>query len=345
MPTMKAAVLHGVGEPLRLDDVNRPQPGPGQALVRIQSAALNHRDVWIRKGQYAGLKFPIILGSDGAGTVAEVGDAQDEHWVGQPVVINPALDWGDNPRAQSPETFRILGLPNDGTLAEFVQVPVENLFPKPSHLSWQESAAVPLAALTAYRAVATQGRLEAGQNVLITGVGGGAASFALQFAAALGGRVFVTSGSDEKWTAARAWGAVGGANYHAEDWADDLRDQAGGGFDLIIDSAGGDGFSKLIEAANPGGRIVFFGATLGNPSTIDLRRVFWKQLTLQGTTMGAPDDFRAMLALLEEKALHPIIDQAFPLSAVNDALDHMERASQFGKIIVSVTEDEEADHA
>lgn len=342
---MQAAVLHGVGEPLRLEDVPRPPLGPGQALVQIRAAALNHRDVWIRKGQYAGLKFPIILGSDGAGTVAEVGDAQDEHWVGKPVVINPALHWGDNPSAQSPDTFRILGLPDNGTLAEFVSVPVANLFPKPSRLSWQEAAAVPLAALTAYRAVATQGRVEAGQNVLITGVGGGAASFALQFAAALGGHVFVTSGSDEKLMAARAWGAVGGANYRAEDWADALRAQAGGGFDLIIDSAGGDGFSKLIELANPGGRIVFFGATLGNPATIDLRRVFWKQLTLQGTTMGTPDDFRAMLGLMEEKALHPILDRTFPLAAVNDALDYMESASQFGKIIVSVMKNEEADHA
>ena len=342
MPTMKAAVLHGIGEPLKLVEVDRPQPAPGQALVRIRAAALNHRDVWIRKGQYAGLKFPIILGSDGAGTVVEVGAEQDRHWVGQPVIINPALDWGDNPRAQSPAAFRILGLPDDGTLAEYVRVPVENLFHKPSQLSWQEAAAAPLAALTAYRAVVTQGGLKPGQTVLVTGVGGGAASFALQFASALGGHVFVTSGSDEKLAAARKRGAAGGANYHAPDWADDLRAQAGGGFDLIVDSAGGDGFGQLIEIANPGGRIVFFGATMGNPATIDLRRVFWKQLTLQGTTMGTPDDFRAMLGLLADKNLRPAVDQEFPLSAVNDALDHMEAASQTGKIVINITEETQA---
>lgn len=341
MPTMKAAILHGIGEELRIDEVTRPRPAPGEALVRVQAAALNHRDVWIRKGQYAGLKFPIILGSDGSGTVAEVGADQDTHWVGQEVIINPALHWGDNPRAQSPDAFRILGLPDDGTLAEYVQVPVENLFQKPAHLSWHESAAAPLAALTAYRAVVTQGHIEAGQNILVTGVGGGAASFALQFAAALGGRVFVTSGSDEKLAAAQKWGAAGGANYHNSDWADALRSEAGGGFDLIIDSAGGDGFSHLIEAANPGGRIVFFGATLGSPSTIDLRRVFWKQLTLQGTTMGTPDDFRAMLGLLSERAIRPLVDQVFPLLKVNDAFNHMEAASQMGKIVIQVTEEKD----
>lgn len=337
MPTMKAAVLYAVGDDLRVGEATRPKPGSGEALVSVRAAALNHRDVWIRRGEYAGLKFPIVLGSDGAGTVTEVGPDADSSWVGREVVINPALAWGGAPRAQGAD-FRILGLPDDGTLAEYVRVPVENLFARPEHLSWHEAAALPLAGLTAYRAVVTQGRIESGQNVLVTGVGGGAASFALQFAVARGGRVFVTSGSDEKLAAARELGAAGGANYHAPNWAQDLQSQAGAGFDLVIDSAGGDGFGQLVEAAAPGGRIVFFGATLGSPPALDLRRIFWKQLTLQGTTMGTPEDFRAMLGMVREKSLRPVVDRVFPFTQVNDAFAHMEGAAQFGKIVVNVTE-------
>lgn len=339
MSTMNACVLHGVGEALKFEEVPRPQAKPGEALVKLKAAALNRRDFWIQKGQYAGLKFPIILGSDGAGIVEEVGSHQDETWVGREVVINPSLGWGDDPRAQSQDTFRILGLPDDGTLAEYVKVPVANLFPKPEHLSWPEAAALPLAALTAYRAVVTQGQMKAGQRVLVTGAGGGAAGFALQIASALGGRVFVTSGSDDKIDAARKLGAAGGANYHAEDWGEQLTAQASGGFDLIIDSAGGDGFAQLIEIANPGGRLVFFGATRGNPPGLDMRRVFWKQLTLQGTTMGTPDEFGAMLRLFADKSLRPVIDQIFPWTEVNAALGRMESSSQFGKLVVTMGDD------
>lgn len=333
---MNAAVLHGVGEDLQVEDVPSPMAGPGEAVVQVRAAALNHRDVWIQKGQYAGLKFPIILGSDGAGTVVSVGSSGDEKWVGQEIVIDPALDWGPNPTAQGKD-FRILGLPDNGTLAEYVKIPVANLHPKPAHLSWEEAAAVTLAALTAYRAVVTQGRLEAGQNVLVTGIGGGAASFALQFAASLGGKVFVTSGNENKIAFAKERGALGGANYKSDGWAKALMTQAGGGFDLIIDSAGGEGFGQLIEAANPGGRIVFFGATQGNPPELDMRRVFWNQLTLQGTTMGTPADFTAMQALYAEKDLHPILDQVYPLAQVNDAFRRMDTAAQSGKMVLTLS--------
>lgn len=335
MPDMTAAVLHGIDEKLQLQEVTAPEAGPGEAVVRVRAAALNHRDVWIQKGQYAGLKFPIILGSDGAGTVESVGASEDKRWVGQDVVINPGLDWGSNPKAQAKD-FRILGLPDNGTLAEYVKVPVGNLHAKPKHLSWEEAAAVTLAALTAYRAVVTQGQIQAGQSVLVTGIGGGAAGFALQFATALGGRVFVTSGDEKKLAKAQELGAQGGARYKSEGWAKDLAAQAGGGFDLIIDSAGGDGFGSLIEAANASGRIVFFGATQGNPPGLDMRRVFWKQLTLQGTTMGTPEEFDAMQRLYAEKDLHPALDQVYPLAQVNDAFARMDAAAQFGKIVLTV---------
>lgn len=333
---MRAIVLHEVGGKIAVEDVPVPQAGPGEAVVQIRAAALNHRDVWIWKGQYAGIKFPIIVGSDGVGTVASTGDADQEHWVGRDVIINPSLGWGGHHRAQNFQTFRILGLPDDGTLAEYVKVPVENLVEKPEYLSDFEAAALPLCGLTAFRAVSSQGGLQSGERVLVTGAGGGAASFALQFAVALGGRVIVTSGSDEKIEKAQGLGAAGGVNYKSEGWEKKAQELAGGPFDLIIDSAGGAEFNSLIQAAAPGGRIVFFGATLGNVPELNLRSVFWKQLTVQGTTMGSPLDFAAMVSLVKDKQIRPVVDKVFPLAETAEAFARMDEAAQFGKLVVKI---------
>ncbi len=194
---MQALVLEGANQPLQLKEVPDPVAGPGEVVVKIEAVALNHRDLWIQKGQYAGLKFPIILGSDGCGVVETCGEGVDRVWQGREVIINPALDWGSRPEVQANE-FRILGLPDDGTFAERVRVPVSQLVDKPLHLSAQQAAALPLAGLTAYRALFSRAGLRGGERVLITGVGGGAALFALQYAVAAGGKVFVTSGSDAK---------------------------------------------------------------------------------------------------------------------------------------------------
>ncbi len=330
---MKALVLDAADAPLQLKDVPAPVPGPGEAVVAVGAAALNHRDLWIQKGQYAGLKFPIILGSDGCGKVANVGAGVDGGWLGREVIINPGLDWGSRPVAQA-DMFRILGLPDDGTFAEQVRVPVSALVEKPAHLDIQHAAALPLAGLTAYRALFSRARLQPGERVLVTGVGGGAALFALQFAVAAGARVFVTSGSDDKLRRATELGASGGVNYQQTDWDKQLKSQAGGGFDVTIDSAGGDGFLKLLDLAAPGGRIAFFGATRGNPSGFDMRRVFWKQLSVLGTTMGSPDDFTAMVCFVNEKGITPLADHVFPLAEGNAAFGAMESAAQFGKIVL-----------
>ncbi|MFA5058752.1 MAG: zinc-binding dehydrogenase, partial [Opitutaceae bacterium] len=273
---MKAAVLEGVEKPFVIRQVADPVPTPGLAVVRLGAAALNHRDLWIQQGRYAGLKFPIILGSDGTGVVAAVGSQNDREWVGRPVVINPSLDWGIDPRVQG-TGFRILGLPDDGTLAEAVLVPVANLAPRPAHLTVEQAAALPLAGLTAWRALFFRGQLRAGEKVLITGIGGGVALFALQFALAAGATVYVTTGSAEKLVQARTLGAAGGANYHDTGWSSQLQQQSGL-FDLIVDSAMGEGLASLIELTRPGGRIVFFGATTGNPPGFDARKVFFRQL-------------------------------------------------------------------
>jgi NADPH:quinone reductase-like Zn-dependent oxidoreductase len=329
---MKAAVLDGINQPLVIRDVPDPQPSDNEVIVQIAAAALNHRDVWIQKGLYAGLKFPIILGSDGAGTVAAVGSDVDRAWLGQAVIMNPGKDWGDNPRAQGRQ-YKILGLPEDGTFAEQVKVPAQNLIAKPAHLSFAAAAALPLGGLTAYRALFTRGNLQAGERVLVTGVGGGVAMLAFQLAVAAGAQVYVTSGSDEKLARAQQLGAAGGVNYRDNEWSKKLREQAAG-FDLIFDSAGGDGFPELIELAKPGGRIVTIGATLGNPKGIDLRRVFWKQVSILGSTMGMADDFAALIAFVNRHQLVPMIDAEFPLAQAEAAMRRMDAADQFGKIVL-----------
>ena len=332
---MNAVVLRELGGPetLVVEQMPDPQPGPGEAVVRIRAAALNHRDAWIRQGQYAGIRLPIILGSDGAGEVVAVGAGVDAARVGQAVVINPSLDWGGNARVQGP-TYRILGLPDHGTYAELVKVPADNLWPKPAAMSWESAAAIPLAGLTAYRALVTRARVEPGETVLVTGVGGGAATFALLIARHLGARVLVTSGSDAKIARARALGAADGVNYRTDGWGKALQTMADGGPDVIIDSAGRDAFPTLIEILKPGGRLVTFGATTGSAAAIEIRRIFWKQLSVLGTTMGSPREFGEMLALFAG-GLAPVVDGIFPMAAASDAHRRMDQADQFGKIVLS----------
>ena len=333
---MRAVVLHAVGdvEQLRMEQRPDPHPGPGEAVVRLRAAALNHRDVWIRKGQYAGIKLPIILGSDGAGQVVEVGSGVDRSWVGRDVVIDPSLNWGTDERAQG-SSFHILGLPVDGTYAEMVLVPAANLHPKPAHLSWEEAAAVPLASVTAYRALVTRAQVQPGETVLITGIGGGVAATALVIAARLGAKVWVTSGHDAKLTAARTHGAEGGVDHRKDDWPKTLVAEIGYRPDVVIDSAGGDTFNKALDVLKPGGRLVTYGSTLGAADRVEIRRIFWKQLNVLGCTMGPPSDFAAMLKLYEG-GLRPVIDKVFPLEQASDAHIRMEAGDQFGKIVLKI---------
>jgi len=334
---VKAVVLHGVGEPevVRVEHADDPVPGPGDVVVRVRAAALNHRDVFICRGQYGGLRFPIIPGSDGVGDVAAAGADVKGMAPGTAVVINPALEWGDDPRAQGPR-FRILGLPDNGTFAELVTVPAANVLPRPAGLTDQEAAAIPLAGLTAYRAVVTRARVQPGETVLVTGIGGGVATFALLIARHLGARVLVTSGSEAKLAQARALGAEAGFNYTG-DWVKAARAATEGqGPDVIVDGTGGATFDRALDAARPGGRIVSYGATAGNAPDLAVRRIFWKQLNVHGSTMGTPSDFRAMLALFGEGRLRPVIDQVFPLDEAGRALRRMDQGAQFGKIVLRI---------
>ncbi len=332
---MQALTLTAVNE-ITLATVGDPTPGTGEVVVALKAAALNHRDVWIKQGHYAGLKWPCRPGSDGAGVVAAVGAGVDPAWLGREIVINPSFEWGPGERAQGAE-FAILGLPRDGTLAEKVAVPVSQLSSKPAHLSWIEAAALPLAGLTAYRAVFSRAQVRAGERVLITGIGGGVALFALQFAVASGADVWVTSSSAEKIARAVALGAKGGFDYTVPGWAKAAGTQVqGGGFDVIVDSAGGEGFGDLLDLAAPGGRIVFFGATRGNASALALRKIFWRQLSVLGTTMGSPADWRALMEFVALHRITPVVSDVFPLARAAEAFALMERGGQVGKIVVQI---------
>lgn len=300
-----------------------PLPGKGEAIVSLRAAALNHRDVFITKGLYAGIKFPCIFGSDGAG-----------EWKSQRVVLYPALEWGADPRFQG-KNFRILGMPDNGTFAEQISVPKANIFPMPEHLSWAEGAALPLAGLTAWRTLFSRCQLKQGEKVLITGIGGGVALMVLQFAIAAGAQVFVTSSSSEKIEKAVRLGATGGVNYRDEGWDKRLKQEAGG-FDIIIDSAAGDGFAAFPGLCNPGARIGVYGGSLGKINGLSMQPVFWKQISILGSTMGSPREFKAMLAFVAKHSIVPVVDSVFPLSEGNAALVKMDSGTQFGKIVLQM---------
>ncbi|PJJ79672.1 zinc-binding dehydrogenase [Mucilaginibacter auburnensis] len=331
---MKANVLEAPDQPIVWKEVETPIPGPGEVVVKIKAAALNRRDYWISIGKYAGLKYPAILGSDGAGIVTEFGEGVDPNWLNKEVVINAAFNWGENDNAQGKD-FKILGLPDDGTLAEYVKVTAENLFDKPAYLTWEQAAAFPLAGVTAFRALTVKAKAKKGDTVLISGVGSGTGTFALQFALAMGCRVFVTSGSGEKLDSAIQMGALAGVNYKAQDWAEELQ-HLSGGFDIIIDSALGEGFAKFPDLCKPGGRIVFFGGTAGDIPSINGRKVFWKQLQLLGSTMGNAADFKAMLEFMHTHQIIPVIDEVYPMNTAGDVIKKMGTSAQFGKLVLTI---------
>lgn len=337
---MKAMILKDKVKPgeeiakLHYEDIEIPTAGPGEVVVKLKNAALNRRDVFVRQGLYPGIKVPSIPGSDGAGVISEIGDEVSGHQIGDEVIINPGMGWGDNPNFPSP-TFSVLGVPINGTYAQYIKIPAENIAPKPKHLTWEEAAALPLAGVTAYRAVVTKGQVQKGDTVVIPGIGGGVATVALQIAVALGAKVFVTSSSDEKIEKAIELGAMGGVNYKKENWVKELGALSGGA-DLSIDSIGGNTFKDLITLAKPGSKIVSFGSTLGPVHNLLMPKIFFKQLYIMGSTMGTPEEFRRMTALYEEHLLKPTVEEVYPLEQVEEAHTQMENGKHFGKIVLSI---------
>ncbi|HEX9597848.1 MAG TPA: zinc-binding dehydrogenase [Gaiellaceae bacterium] len=327
---MRAVELQEFGDPSGLREVKLPDPlpGPGQVRVDLVAAALNRRDLWIRIGGKAAL--PAVLGSDGAGVVSAVGAEVERVREGDEVVINPSLAWGDAENAPGPQ-FRILGVPDQGTYAERIVVAAHQVRPRPRRLSWLESAALPLAGLTAWRAVAVLAEAGPRTTILVPGAGGGVATFAVQIAAALGARVLVTSSTAEKIERARRLGADGGADYRDPDWPERVAP-----VDAVIDSVGAAVWPGALRALRPGGRLVNFGDTGGDTAEVDVDRVFLSHLRIQGTTMGSPRDFDALLEHVERAEWRPVIDSVFPLRNAAAAHERLDDPERFGKVVLAI---------
>lgn len=332
---MQAIRMNEPGGPevLVLETVPDPEPGPGQVVVSLMAAALNRRDVFVRKG-VAKVPLPLTPGSDGAGVVHAVGTGVFGVAEGDEVVILPSLSWGADLRAPGPG-FRILGGPDQGTYAEQIVIPAENVFPKPSRLSWHEAAALPLAGLTAWRALMTRARIIPGETVLVIGIGGGVATFALHLAKAAGCRVLVTSSSNDKLAAARDLGADVGVNYAeaGDDWPAAVREANGGGVDVVIDSVGST-WAGSVDACAPGGRVVVFGGTGGGKVQLQVRPVTVGQIALLGTTMGSPAEFRQLLTAVDTQDWCPVVDSVRPLADAAAAHEREENGLHFGKLVL-----------
>jgi zinc-binding alcohol dehydrogenase/oxidoreductase len=316
--------------------VAEPEPGPGEVLVRLQAAALNHRDLYLLRGERTAPGHTFVLGSDGAGTIEAIGPGVREAGVGDQVLIYPAMRWGNREAAPGPG-FEVLSGADNGTFAQYIALPLENVRRKPDHLSWEEAAALPLAGLTAYRALIPRAGLQAGESVLIHGIGGAVALAALQIAVAKSARAIVTSSSDAKLERAKELGAAVTINYAQTDWLTAVQEATEGeGADVVLESVGQATFAGSITAVKAGGRIVTFSTTTGGMPTINIRELFSKQATILGTMLGSPMDFTGLLELYRAHTLHPIIDRVYPLADISDAFRRLEAAEQFGKIVLTI---------
>lgn len=320
---MKALLFTGIKEPLVYTDVDLPVHDDTFGVVQLKAAAINRRDYWITLGLYPKLRFPTVLGSDGCGLHE-----------GEEVVINPSIHWGDNPRFYS-DDYYMLGMEEYGTFAEQVAVRKKNIYKKPAHLTAVQAAALPLGGLTAYRVLFSRCQAQPGDKVLISGIGGGVALLACQFAIAIGAEVYVTSSSEEKIGKAMALGAIGGANYKDPDSMKALQ-KAAGGFDVVIDSAGGDGFDQLLRMCRKGARIGVYGGTAGSWNKVGVPNIFFKHLSIYGSTMGSDAEFGQMLDFVSTHKIVPVVDSVFDLKDGNEALKMMKTSPQFGKIVLRI---------
>jgi zinc-binding alcohol dehydrogenase/oxidoreductase len=322
------AVRVQAGGELRFEDVPDPVPGPGEALVELKAASVNRRDLLVRfpPGPAYQFELPLVVGSDGAGVRRDTGEE---------VVIYPAFGWDDELGAGGPG-WEILGGPRDGTYAELIAVPEANVFPKPARLSFEEAAALPVAGLTAYRALFPVGGVREGDTVLVLGAGSGVSTFAVMLAAQAGARVLVTSSSDEKIERARELGADGGVLYTDPAWPDHVRELTDGrGADVVIDSVGAT-WGDSLRCLRRGGRLVVFGGTGGPKVELDVRFVYLNWLSVLGTTLGSPTEFGRFLETVQQASWKPVIDRVLSLAEAEEAHELLKSGAHQGKIVLSI---------
>jgi NADPH:quinone reductase-like Zn-dependent oxidoreductase len=333
VPLVQAVRIHEDGGPevLVLEEVPDPSPGSGEVLIRLRASALNHLDVWIRKG-LPSVPKPRILGADGAGVVESLGEGVDGFEPGQPVVINPGVEAPDG-------AIHVIGEHGDGTNAQLIAVPVTNVYPIPDGLSFEEAAAFPLVFETAYRMLVTRARVQAGEWVLLWGIGSGVSTAGLAIAKALGARTIVTSSSDEKLARARELGADATVNHADGDVKAAVKEvTAGHGADVVIDHVGEATWRTSLDVAAREGRIAVCGATSGPNPPAALHRVWWKQLTILGSTMGTKADFEGAYDLIASGRARPVVDEIVPLAEIRAAHERLEAGEQLGKIVLAIPE-------
>jgi NADPH:quinone reductase-like Zn-dependent oxidoreductase len=317
---VKAIRIHDDGGPevLRYEDAPDPVPEDGQVLIDLRAASLNHLDIWVRKG-LPSVPKPRILGADGAGIRTDTGER---------VVINPGLEHGDR--------ITVVGEHRDGTHAQLVAVPEQNVYPIPDSLSFEEAAAFPLVFETAWRMLVTKAALQPDEWVLIWGIGGGVATASLAILKALGARAVVTSSSDDKLARARELGADATVNHATEDVGSRVKELSDGGVHVVVETVGADTWATSLSVARPAGRICVCGATSGPNPPASLHRMWWKQLTIFGSTMGTHEDFEAVLELVVSGRAKPVIDAVYPLSETRAAHERLEAGKQLGKIVLTI---------
>ena len=328
---MRAVRIHEDGGPevLVLEEAPDPEPGPGEVLVRLKTSALNHLDVWVRKG-LPSVPKPRILGADGAGVVEALGEGVSGFDPGEAVVLNPGIEAGGG-------RIHVIGEHGDGTNAELIAVPATNVHPIPDELSFEEAAAFPLVFETAYRMLVTRAALREGEWVLAWGVGGGVSTATLSIAKALGACVLVTSSNDGKLERARELGADATVNHATGDVKAAVQEATGGhGIDVVVETVGEATWSTSLQVAAPGGRIAVCGATSGPNPPAALHRVWWKQLSILGSTMGTATDFAGAYELVASGRARPVIDTVLPLEEIRTAHARLEAGEQLGKIVLTI---------
>ena len=327
---MRAVRIHEDGGPdvLRLEELPDPEPGPGEVLVELRAAGLNHLDVWVRKG-LPSVPKPRILGADGAGVVAGLGDQVEGFAPGDRVVLNPGIVHGDR--------ITVVGEHMDGTYCELKVLPAGQLYPVADSLSLEEAAAFPLVFETAHRMLVTKAALREGEWVLIWGIGGGVALAAFELARAFGARTIVTSSSREKLERARALGADLAVSHSEDDVVEAVREAtAGRGADVVVETVGEATWERSLAAAAREGRVVVCGATSGHSPPARLYRLWWKELVIYGSTMGLPSDFEAAYDLIQSGRARVHVDSVFPLADAAKAHQRLESGEQFGKVVLAI---------